>query len=100
VFTCTLHNIFDHLDQAQSHAIIGVVDAVNAIRFQFSDFIQRNGAAATAEYLDMPCPAFFELIDHETEILVMTTLVGRDCDRIGILLDGCTNDIQYAAVMA
>ena len=53
------NNIFDHFDQAHTHAVIGVINTTDAVFLQCSDFIQRDGAATTAKYLDMPCPALF-----------------------------------------
>jgi hypothetical protein len=46
--------------------------------------------------LSTPLP---ELIHHVPEILDMPALVGRDCNGISIFLNGCTNNIQYAAVV-
>ncbi len=47
------HQVFDHRHQAHLHAVVRVVDALDAVGLQFLDFIGRDGAATAAEHADM-----------------------------------------------
>ena len=43
---------------------------------------------------------FPEHVDHVGEVFVMSALVGRHGDSVGILLNGGAHDVRHAAVMA
>ena len=47
----TRHHVLDHLHQPHFHAVVGVVDALDAVGFELADFLGRDGAAAAGEYL-------------------------------------------------
>src|SRR3546814_11428524 len=38
------HHVLDHFHQAQLHAVVGVVDALDAVGFQLPDLFGRDGA--------------------------------------------------------
>ena len=77
-----------------------VVDPFHAVFHQRIDLIRCDGAATASEYFYMRCAEFAQAVDHVTEKLVMSALVGTDCDAVGVLLDRRPDDIVDAAVMA
>ncbi len=97
--TCTAHHIFNHFYQSHLHAVVGVVDALNAVRFQLADFLWGDGAATTSEHADMRRVALFQHIHHVFEVFNMATLVGRQRDGIGIFLQCRPHHVFHAAVM-
>jgi hypothetical protein len=48
----------------------------------------------------MPCTGFAQAIDHVTEKLIVTALIGADCDAVGIFLDRRPHNIVDTAVVA
>ncbi len=100
VLACTLYNILDHFHQTQAHAVIGMINTIDTVCLQGLYFIQRDGAPTAAENLDVLRTTFLEFINHETKIFVMTTLVGRYRNGIGIFLDRSAHDIQHTAIVA
>jgi hypothetical protein len=44
------HHVLDHLHQAHLHAVVGVVDALDAVGLQLADLLRGDGAAAAAEH--------------------------------------------------
>ena len=47
------HDVFDHRDETQVHAVVRVVDALDAVGLQLGDFFRRDRAAAAAEHADV-----------------------------------------------
>ena len=95
-----INQIPDHRFEAQLHAIVRVVNPLDAVLHQLRDFFRRNRAATAAEYLDMFCAELTQPIDHVGEELHMTALVRTDRDAVGIFLDSRPHDVVDAAVVA
>src|SRR5690606_9222272 len=76
------HHVLDHLHQAQLHAVVGVVDAFDAIGFQFTDLLWGDGAAAATEHADVARAAFAQHVDHVPEVFDVAALVGRQGDGV------------------
>jgi hypothetical protein len=93
-------HVVDHLHEAHAHTVVGVVDALDAVILQFPDLVQRDRPAAAAEHADMARAALAQQVDHVGEELDVAALVGRNRDRVGILLDRRPHDVQHAAVVA
>ncbi len=94
------NHILDHRDEAEVHAVVRVVDALDAVVLQFADFLRGDGAATAAEYADVGCTALPEHVDHVLEILDMAALVGRQRDRVGVLLQGGAHHVFDRSVVA
>src|SRR3546814_20814734 len=59
------HHVLDHFHQAQLHAVVGVVDALDAVGFQLPALFGRDGAAAAADHADAPGTVLAVLFAHE-----------------------------------
>ena len=94
------HHVGDHARQAELLAVIGAVDAGDAVVVQLADLLRHNGAAAAAEHLDMPGAQARKLVDHVFEILDVAALVARHRDAVGVLLDGGLDDLVHRPVVA
>src|SRR5690606_5185247 len=94
-----LDEVADHAGQAELHAVMRVIDALDAVGMQGGDFLRRDGAATTAEYTDVTGSGLAQHIDHVAEILVVPTLVGADGDTIGVLLNGGADDVGDRAIV-
>ena len=62
------------------HAVVGVVDALDAVGLQLGDFLGRDRAAAAAEHADVRGAAFSQHVDHVLEVLDVAALVRRQRD--------------------
>ncbi len=82
------------------HAVVRVIDALDAVLFEFADFLRRDGAAATAEDLDVAGVAFAQHVDHVLEVLDVAALVGRQRDAVGVFLQRSADHVLDAAVVA
>ena len=49
-----LDEVVDHPGQPERHAVVGVVDPLDAVRLQLLDLLRRDRAAAAAEHADVP----------------------------------------------
>ncbi len=70
-----LRDIVDHLDQAQLHAVVGVIDALHAVGLQLGNFIRSDGAATAAKHANMPGAALAQHVHHVLEVLDVAALV-------------------------
>ena len=77
-----------------------MVNALHPVFLQFLALVQRDGAAATAEYADVLSATLAQQVDHVLEELDVPTLIGGNGDGVGVFLDGCAHDVQHAAVVA
>ena len=93
------HHICDHLDQAKLHAIVRVIEALDAVGLQLADFFRRDGAAAAAEYANVPGAALTQHVDHVLEVLDVATLVGRQRDGVGVFLQRGAHHVLDRAVV-
>ena len=93
-------HVADHLHQAHLHAIVGVVDAFDAVGLQLADLLGGDGAATAAEHADMRRPALAQHVHHVLEVLHVPALVAGQGDGVGILLQRRADHILHAAVVA
>jgi len=77
-----------------------VVDAFDAVGFEFLDFAGGDGAATAAEDGDVADAFVIEAVDEVAEVFVVAALVGGDGDGVGVFLDGGADDVVDAAVVA
>ncbi len=68
-------DVLDHRHQAHVHAVVGVVDALDAVGLQLADFLGRDRAAAAAEHADVAGAALAQHVDHVLEVLDVAALV-------------------------
>ena len=97
---CTRDYVFDHFHQPHLHAVIGVVDALDAVGLEFADFFRGNGAATACEDLDVRGAAFFQHVDHVLQVFDMAALVTGQRDCIGIFLQRGADHVLDAAIVA
>ena len=95
-----LEHIVDHALQAHLPAVVGRVDAGDAVGVQLFDLGRQNGAAAATEDLDVTGALFAEQVVHVLEKFVMPALVGGDGDALHVFLDGRIDDLAHRAVVA
>ncbi len=91
--------VVDHPLQAHLHAVVGVVDPLDAISLQFGNFFRRDGAAAAAEDAHVARAGFAQPVDHVAEILVVPALVGADGNRVRVFLQGRVDHVGHCAVV-
>ena len=72
------HDVLDHRHQAHVHAVVGVVDALDAVGLQLADLLGRDRAAAAAEHADVAGAALAQHVDHVLEVLDVAALVADD----------------------
>jgi hypothetical protein len=77
-----------------------MVDALHPIGLQLGDLLRGDGAAAATEHPHMAGAAFAQHVHHVLEVLDVAALVGRQRDRIGVLLQRRAHHILDAAVVA
>jgi hypothetical protein len=97
---CPRDHVLDHRDQAHVHAVIRVVDALDAVGLQLADFLRRDRAAAAAEHADMAGAALAQHVDHVLEVLDVSALVARQRDAVGVFLQRGTHDVLDRTVVA
>ena len=95
-----LDQVVDHPDEAEVHAVVGVVDALDPGALEVGDLVRRDRAAAAAEDADVGGVEFAEHLDRVLEVLGVAALVGADRDPVGVLLDRRADDVADAAVVA
>src|SRR5690606_27575691 len=96
----TPHHILDHRHQPHVHAVVGVVDALDAVGLELADLLGGDGAAAAGEDLDVAGVALAQHIDHVLEVLDVAALVAGQGDAVGILLQRGADHVLDAAVVA
>ncbi len=100
VLVAAHHHLADHPGQAHALAILGAVDAADAVGLQLADFGRHDHAAAAAEHLDVGAAACFQQVDHVLEILDVAALVGADRDALDVFLQGGRHHVVDATVVA
>ena len=93
------HQIIDHALQSHGTSIVGRINPCDAIIHEFFDFFWQNHTATTTKNLDMFGAAGLQQIEHVFEVLVMTALIARHCDGIGIFLNGCFYHLLHTAIV-
>ena len=89
-----------HALQAHLPSVVGRIKAGDAVLLQRIYFIGQNGAAAAAEYFDMPGAARLQQVVHVFEKLVVAALVAGDGDALHVFLNGGVHDFLHRAVVA
>ena len=95
-----LEQVVDHALEAHAAAVVGVVNAVDAISLEFFNFGGQDGAAAAAEEFDVARAAFAQQVVHVFEKLRVAALVGRDGDALHVFLNGAVDNLLHAAVVS
>ena len=96
----TPDDVVDHALQAHFPAVVGVVDALDAVVVELGNLLGEDGAATAAEDADVPSSALIEQVLHVFEVLHVASLVGGHGDGLGVLLNGAVHDLIDRAVMA
>ena len=79
-------HVVDHSLQAHALAVLGRVDARDAVVLQLLDLGRHDHAAAAAEHLDVLAAALAQQVEHVLEVLEVAALVGADRDALRVLL--------------
>jgi hypothetical protein len=95
----TLEHVVDHALQAQRRAVLGGVDARDAVVVQLADLPRDDHAAATAEDLDVRAAVGAQQVEHVLEVLDVAALVRRDRDGLHVLLQRRAHDLAHGAVV-
>ncbi len=95
-----LHQVIDHALQAHGPAVIGVVNAGDAVLVQPGNFIRQDGTPASTEDADMACPLLLQQVVHVSEVFVVPALVARHGDGLRIFLNGAVDHLFDTAVVA
>src|SRR5690606_9513502 len=93
-------HVLDHRHQPHVHAVIGVVDALDAVGLELPDLLRGDGAAATGEHLDVPGAALAQHVHHVLEVLDVAALVAGQGDAVGVLLQRGADHVLDRAVVA
>ena len=94
------HHVLDHRHQPHVHAVVGVVDALDAVGLQLADFLRRDGAAAAGEHADVRGVALLQHVHHVLQVFDVAALVGRQRDGVGVFLQGRAHHVLHTAVVA
>src|SRR5690606_21088751 len=95
-----LDDVLDHFHQAQLHAVVGVVDAFDAVGLELPDLLGGDGAAAAADHADVGGAALAEHVDHVFHVFDVAALVAGQGDGVGVFLQGGADDVLDRAVVA
>ena len=99
-FSAARDHIVDHALQAKPLAVLRRIDLLDAVTLEFGDFFRDDHPTAAAEYLDALAAACAQQIDQIAEVLVVTALVARHGDAVGVLVQRGGGDFIDGAVMA
>jgi hypothetical protein len=81
-------------------AVLGGVDAGDAVVVQLADLGRDDDAAPAAEDLDVLAAALAQQVDHVLEVFDVAALVAADRDAVGVFLQGGGDDLVDRAVVA
>ncbi len=98
-FLRTRHQILNHGLKTQLHAVIRMIDALNAVADQLLNLLRRNGTAATAKHSDVLGIALAQHVHHVLEVLHVAALIRADRNAVGIFLQRCVDHVGHAAVV-
>jgi hypothetical protein len=94
------HHLADHSGEAHALAVLGAVDALDAVGVQLGDLARHDDAAAAAEDADVRAAARLQQVDHVLEVLDVAALVRADRDALHVLLQRRGDDLVDRAVVA
>ena len=92
-------DVLDHAVEAELAAVLGRVDALDAVGLELLDLVRRDRAAAADHDADVLRVLLAQHVHHVAEVLVVAALVGADRDAVGVLLDRRAHDVGDAAVV-
>ena len=90
----------NHLQKAHRHAVVWVIDPLDAVLHKLLDFLRRDRAAAAAKNANMRGAQLSKTVDHVTEKFHVAALVRTDRDAVGIFLNGRSHNVVHTAVVA
>ena len=95
-----LEHVVHHPLEAHPLAVLGGVDAGDAVVVERAHLLRHDDPAAPAEDPHVPRPALAEHVEHVPEVLDVPALVGADRDRVHVLVDGGGHHLLDGAVVA
>jgi len=93
-------HVVDHALQAHALAVLGRIDARNAVGLELADFLGDDHPASASEHLDVFASARAQQVEHELEVLQVAALVGGHRDPLNVLLERRRHDLLDRAVVA
>ena len=93
-------HVVDHALKAHALAVVGRVDAGDAVVLQFADLLGHDHAAAAAEDPDIAGATLTQQVDHVLEELDVAALIGADGDALHVFLDRGRDHFLDRAVVA
>ncbi len=93
-------HVVDHALQAQLPAVLGRIDARDAVSLELADFLGHDHPAAAAEHFDVLPPSLAQELDHVLEVLDMAALIRGNRDALHVLLERGGDDLLGRAVVA
>ena len=93
-------HVVDHALKAHALAVVGRVDAGDAVVPQFADLLGHDDPAAAAEDPNIPRATLTQQVDHVLEELDVPALIGADGDTLHVLLDRGRDHLLDRAVVA
>ena len=100
ILVAALDHVVDHALEAHLLAVLGRVDACDAVVVQGRDLRRHDHPAAAAEHLDVLAAALAQEIEHVLEVLDVPALVGADRDALRVLLQRRRDHLVDRAVVA
>ena len=100
ILVAPLDHVVDHALQAHLLAVLGRIDARDAVVVQLLDLRRHDHAAAAAEHLDVLAAALAQQVEHVLEVLDVAALVGADGDALRVLLKRRGDHLFDRAVVA
>jgi hypothetical protein len=94
-----LQQVVNHPLQAHRAAIIGRVEARDAVALQLRDFGRQNHAATAAKDFDVARAALLQQVKHVFEVLVVPALVAGNGNGLSIFLNGAVHDFLHRTVV-
>jgi hypothetical protein len=91
--------VVDHAVEPQAAPIVRGVYLLDAVLFQRGDLVRRNGATAADDHANVIGALLAQHVDHVGEVFVVASLIGGDCNRIGIFLNRRAHDVRHAAIV-
>ena len=92
--------VVHHTVQAKLSAVLGCIDALDAMPLQSFDLVRRDRSAAAYDHANVLAATLPQHVHHVGEVFVVTALIRACGDRVRVLLDRGPDDLRDAAVVA